>query len=165
MKLELCLRKHAKPNLCDRQFYLWITLFGAMLCAGICDQSDYWVLLFLLQSMKCASMCFTHHLSHDSIVMSAHAFLVFLGLLIFWMGMFKVFRCRVDIWRDRCDRWSCKILVSRVNFSENNANCFVILPKNNVIVLVFVTIDACFCCLLTCCVMFQNHYTDCVIFG
>ena len=72
---------------------------------------------------------------------------------------------RVDIWRDRCDRRSCKILVSRVNFSENNANCFVILPKNNVIVLVFVTIDACFCCLLTCCVMFQNHYTDCVIFG
>ena len=29
--------------------------------------------------------------THDSIVMSAHAFLVFLGHLIFWMGMFKVF--------------------------------------------------------------------------
>ena len=24
--------------------------------------------------------------------------------------------CRVDIWRDRCDRRSCKILVRRVNF-------------------------------------------------
>ena len=48
---------------------------------------------------------------------------------------------RVDIWRDRCDRRSCKILVSRVNFSENNANCTEILPENKVIVLVFVTID------------------------
>ena len=43
---------------------------------------------------------------------------------------------RVDIWRDRCDRRSCKILVSRVNFSENNANCVEILPKNKVLVLV-----------------------------
>ena len=25
---------------------------------------------------------------------------------------------RVDIWRDQCDRWSCKILVSRVNFQK-----------------------------------------------
>ena len=30
--------------------------------------------------------------THDSIVMSAHAFLAFLGHLLFWMGMFKVFR-------------------------------------------------------------------------
>ena len=30
--------------------------------------------------------------THDSIVMSAHAFLVFLGHIIFWMGMFKVIR-------------------------------------------------------------------------
>ena len=121
----------------------------------IIDESDYRVLLFLLQSMKCASMCFTHHLSSEleasdwrmqkvkitlfnansgdkswsstlfaelisvshrplgsplsslsssswSVVqvllagekmMSAHAFLVFLGHLIFWMGIFKVFRC------------------------------------------------------------------------
>ena len=29
------LHKHAKPNLCDRQCYPWITLFGAMLCADI----------------------------------------------------------------------------------------------------------------------------------
>ena len=27
-------------------------------------------------------------------------------------------RTRVDIWRDRCDRWSCKILVSHVNFQK-----------------------------------------------
>ena len=30
--------------------------------------------------------------TRDSIVMSAHVFLVFLGHLIFWMGMFKGFR-------------------------------------------------------------------------
>ena len=47
---------------------------------------------------------------------------------------------RVDIWRDRCDRRSCKILVSCVNFSENNANCAEILPENKVIVLDFVKI-------------------------
>ena len=35
---------------------------------------------------------------------------------------------RVDIWRDRCDQRSCKILVSRVNLSENNANCAESLP-------------------------------------
>ena len=49
---------------------------------------------------------------------------------------------RVDIWRDRR---SCKILFSRVNFSENNANCTEILPENRVIVLVVVKI----CCLLS----------------
>ena len=36
---------------------------------------------------------------------------------------------RVDIWRDRCDQRSCKILVSRVNLSENNANCVESLHK------------------------------------
>ena len=30
--------------------------------------------------------------THDSIVMSATSFLAFLGHLLFWMGMFKVFR-------------------------------------------------------------------------
>ena len=90
----LSLRSHAKPNLCDRQCYPWITLFVRCFVLGyvIKDESDYRVLLFLLQSMKCASMCFTHHLSHDSIVMSANAFLVFLRHLIFWMGMLNVFR-------------------------------------------------------------------------
>ena len=39
---------------------------------------------------------------------------------------------RVDIWRDRR---SCKILVSRVNFSEKNANCVEILPGNMIMVL------------------------------
>ena len=47
---------------------------------------------------------------------------------------------RVDIWHDRCDRRSCKILVSCVNFSENNANFAEILPKNKEIVSDFVKI-------------------------
>ena len=46
----------------------------------------------------------------------------------------------VDIWHDRCDRRSCKILVSCVNFSENNANFAEILPKNKEIVSDFVKI-------------------------
>ena len=41
---------------------------------------------------------------------------------------------------DRCDWQSCEILVSHVNFSENNANCAEILPKNKVIVLDYVKI-------------------------
>ena len=42
----------------------------------------------------------------------------------------KLVFSRVDIWRVRR---SCKILVSCVNFSENNANCAEILPENKVI--------------------------------
>ena len=40
---------------------------------------------------------------------------------------FGLICCRVDIWRDQCDRRSCKILASRVNLSENNAKCTAIL--------------------------------------
>ena len=48
----LSLHKHAKPNLCDRQCYPWITLFGAMLCAGICDQGWKWLQSFVISSSK-----------------------------------------------------------------------------------------------------------------
>ena len=37
---------------------------------------------------------------------------------------------RVDIWRDRCNRRLRKILVTCINFSENNANCFTKSPLN-----------------------------------
>ena len=49
---------------------------------------------------------------------------------------------RVDIWRDRCDRRSCKILVSGVNFQENNANCLTISPEKKFMVPGSITIDA-----------------------
>ena len=56
------------------------------------------------------------------------------GILGVWDGVIGIGGLpsddRVDIWRDRCDRRSCKILVSRVNFSEKNANCVEILPGN-----------------------------------
>ena len=96
------LHKHAKPNLCDWQCNPWITLFGAMLCAGICDQRWKSLQSFVISSSKnemgfhvfhpSSLLHFRAQSTHDSIVMSAHAFLVFLGHLIFWMGMFKVFR-------------------------------------------------------------------------
>ena len=88
----LSLRSHAKPNLCDRQCYPWITLFGAMLCAGICDQRWKWLQSFVISSSK-HEMCFNvFDPSSLLTALSADAFLVFLGHLIFWMGMFKVFR-------------------------------------------------------------------------
>ena len=37
------------------------------------------------------------------------------------LAFFKYELTRVDIWRDQCDRRSCKFFVSRVNFSQNNA--------------------------------------------
>ena len=42
-------------------FFLSVQCF--VLGYVIKDESDYRVLLFLLQSMKCAPMCFTYHLS------------------------------------------------------------------------------------------------------
>ena len=49
----------------------------------------------------------------DSIVMSAHAFLVFLWHLIFWIGMFKVFRWNglkilipKHMWKVKSDLWN-----------------------------------------------------------
>ena len=88
------LHKHAKPNLCDRQCYPWITLFGAMLCAGICDQRWKWLQSFVISSSK-HEMCF--HVFHPSSLTWQHCYVracVFgvLGHLIFWIGMFKVFR-------------------------------------------------------------------------
>ena len=45
---------------------------------------------------------------------------------------------RVDIWRDRCDRRSCKILVSRVNF-QKILGLLSNLPKVKVTALVHIT--------------------------
>ena len=87
------LLNHAKPNLCDRQCYPWITLFGAMLCAGICDQRWKWLQSFVISSSK-HEMCF--HVFHPSSLLHFRAqsqrFWCFLGVLIFWMCMFKVLR-------------------------------------------------------------------------
>ena len=44
-------------------------------------------------------------------------------MIITIMIWLTIMVCRVDIWRDRCDLRSRKILGSCVNFSENNANC------------------------------------------
>ena len=133
VKLELCRLCTSMPNqICvtgnaihESHWSVQCYVLGYV----IKDEIDYRVLLFLLQSMKCAPMCFRvpvgpqcwvplpwktgslfgpyfkdrpqwlkkrpRYLSRgtrDSIVMSAHVFLVFLGHLIFWMGMFKVFR-------------------------------------------------------------------------
>ena len=49
----------AEPELYP--FFLSVQCF--VLGYVIKDESDYRVLLFLLQSMKCAPMCFTYHLS------------------------------------------------------------------------------------------------------
>ena len=51
------------------------------------------VLLFPLQSMKCASMCFmlTTENGSGEKMMYGHTILMFLGHFIFWMGVFKVF--------------------------------------------------------------------------
>ena len=57
------LHKHAKPNLCDRQCYPWITLFGAMLCAGICDQRWKWLQSFVISSSKHEMCSHVFHLS------------------------------------------------------------------------------------------------------
>ena len=113
----------------------------------------------------------------------AWCFMMLVDVLWCSMKFFAVLRCsiRVDIWRDRCDRRSCKILASRVNLSENNAKCTAILPQHKARVLDLITIDAwhlgmwvVFCCFLTYCVMFAqslhkignnwvNYYTFCVI--
>ena len=69
---------------------------------------------------------------------------------------------RVDIWHDRCDRRSCKILATRVNFSENSAKCTTILPQNKATVLDFITIDAWHLCIW---VMFLLLLTYCVMFA
>ena len=76
---------------------------------------------------------------------------------------------RVDIWRDRCDRRSCKILVSGVNFQENNANWLTILPEKKFMVPVLITIDAWYVCIwvICCCILMfvQSLHKVCVIIG
>ena len=72
------------------------------------------------------------------------AFLNYLFVIMYLVfQMTYLYLCiwnRVDIWHDRCDRRSCKILVSCVNLSENNANFAEIVPKNKEIVSHFVKI-------------------------
>ena len=65
------LHNHAKPNLCDWQCYPWITLFGAMLCAGICDQGWKWLQSFVISSSK-HEMCF--HVFHPSSLTWQHCY-------------------------------------------------------------------------------------------
>ena len=66
--LELCrlCMSMPKPICADRQCCPWIILLCAVLRAVIKAESEQRVWLFLLQSMKCASMCFTHDLSFIS---------------------------------------------------------------------------------------------------
>jgi len=70
VKLELCRLCTSMPNpICVtgnaiHESHCSVQCF--VLGYVIKDESDYRVLLFLLQSMKCASICFTHHLSFIS---------------------------------------------------------------------------------------------------
>ena len=96
VKLELCRLYASMPNpICVTGSAILHESHYSVRCFVLGyvfkDDSDYRVLIFLPQSMKCASMCFTHHHSFIS-EPATEGFLMFLGHLIFWMGMFKVFR-------------------------------------------------------------------------
>ena len=62
-------------------FFLSVQCF--VLGYVIKDESDYRVLLFLLQSMKCGSMCFTHRLSFIS-ELKAHMTALLCPRMRFW---------------------------------------------------------------------------------
>ena len=85
VKLELCRLCTSMPNpICVtgnsiHESHCSVQCF--VLGYVIKDESDYRVLLFILQSMKCVSICFTHHLSFIS-ELKASVFGVFRALNI-----------------------------------------------------------------------------------
>ena len=90
VKLVSSLHKHAKPNLCD---WLCISLgpyFGRSGSLLGPNAMKNWVLNWSLFHGSAAVIKRPRSFSrgtHGSIVMSAHAFLVFLGHLKFWVGL------------------------------------------------------------------------------